>query len=716
MRILGQKLIDGSVEIIDAPSPHLGKGFVRVQTLFSAISPGTEGGKIIAGKQSLLAKAKSKPKQTKQVIGMCKSLGFKATYLKVKSKLDGARPLGYSLSGIVLEVGDGIDHLKKGDLVACAGGGYANHSDEVVVPVNLVVKVPTGITPEQAAFTTIGAISMQGVRLANPALGDCAVVIGLGVVGQFAGQLCKAAGCRTIGIDISKSASDLAIESMSVDKAITIPEDNAENIINDFSRGRGADLVFVCAGTSSKDPFNLATVLVRKKGKVVVLGRVGMEMDWVEVYTKELSVDISCSYGPGRYDPNYEEKGLDYPYEFVRWTEGRNMEAFLDLIASGSIDPLSVLTHKISFTEARKAYEIISEKSEPFCGMLLEYDSNYKPTHKINFTNDFVKKEKDRFGVSFYGCGSFAQTFLLPPMKSNSNVELRMICTGTGLTAADIGKRYGFRNAVDSIEQIVADSETDAVVIATRHDLHGKAVIKALKAGKHVFVEKPLCVFPEELEEIEKITEELVKKGKMPILQVGYNRRFSGAATHGKKFMGKKSAPLTMMYRANAGTMPKEHWMQDKEIGGGRLIGEACHFLDLMQYFCDSVPIKISTHCIELDYNSILPTDNSVTSITFKDGSVGSLGYFSEGPKSLPKERFEVLGNARAIVINNFQELECFGKKKSKKRFSGKGHDQEIIAFVKAMRTGELPIDLESTFATTRAILEMMGTDVEKRS
>ena len=709
MRILGQKLIDGSVEIIDAPSPQLAKGFVRVQTLFSAISPGTEGGKIIAGKQSLLAKAKSKPKQTKQVFDMYRSLGLSATYKKVKAKLDGAQPLGYSLSGIVLEVADGTDHLKKGDLVACAGGGYANHADEVVVPVNLVAKVPEGVTPEQAAFTTIGAISLQGVRLANPELGDCAVVIGLGVVGQFAGQLCKAAGCRTLGIDISESASMLALKSNSVDKAITIPGDNAENIVSDFSRGRGADLVFVCAGTSSNDPFNLATSIVRKKGKVIVLGRVGMEMDWVEVYKKELSVDISCSYGPGRYDPSYEEKGLDYPFEFVRWTEGRNMEAFLDLIASGSIDPLSVLTHRIKFNDARKAYEIISEKSEPFCGMLLEYDSKYKPSHIINLTGKNIKESSGKLGISFYGAGSFAQTFLLPPMKNHKDVNLQMICTGSGLTAADIGKRYGFKNAVESLDQLLEDPNTDAIIITTRHDLHGRAVIKALKAGKHVFVEKPLCVFPEELKEIEALTEELLQKGEMPILQVGYNRRFSGAAVQAKKFMGEKSVPLTMMYRVNAGSMPREHWMQDKEIGGGRLIGEACHFIDLMNYFCDSVPVKVSIHQIEMDYDSILPIDNSVTCITFKDGSVGTLGYFSEGPKSLPKERFEVLGNARAIVIDNFQKLELYSKKKTKKRFSGKGHDQELVAFVDSLHTGKNVISLESIFETSRTIFEMMN-------
>lgn len=712
MRILGQKLIDGSVEIINAPSPQLARGFVRVQTLFSAISPGTEGGKIIAGKQSLLAKAKSKPKQTKQVFDMYRSLGLSATYKKVKAKLDGAQPLGYSLSGIVLEVADGIDHLQKGDLVACAGGGYANHADEVVVPVNLVAKVPEGVSPEQAAFTTIGAISLQGVRLANPELGDCAVVIGLGVVGQFVGQLCKAAGCRTIGIDISESASTLALKSNSVDKAITIPGDNAENIVSDFSRGRGADLVFVCAGTSSNDPFNLATNIVRKKGKVVVLGRVGMEMDWVEVYKKELSVDISCSYGPGRYDPSYEEKGLDYPFEFVRWTEGRNMEAFLDLIASGSIDPLSVLTHQIEFSDASKAYKIISEKSEPFCGMLLEYDNKYQPSHIINLTDKSIKKSSGKLGISFYGAGSFAQTFLLPPMKNHKDVELQMICTGSGLTAADAGKRYGFKQAGESLDQLLEDPNTDAIVIATRHDLHGGAVIKALKADKHVFVEKPLCVFPEELKEIEALTEELLKKGAMPILQVGYNRRFSGAAVQAKKFMAAKSAPLTMMYRINAGSMPREHWMQDKDVGGGRLIGEACHFVDLMQFFCDSVPTDINTQRITVNYDSILPIDNTITSITFGDGSIGSMGYFSEGPKSLPKERFEVIGNARATIINNFQELECYSRKKTKKRFSGKGHDQELVAFVDSLHKGNHAISLESMFGTSRAIFEIMGMDL----
>ncbi len=709
MKILGQKLSDGSVQVFEAPDPIITDGFVRVVTLYSAISAGTEGGKVITGKMSLLGKARSKPAQVMQVVGMAKSLGLKATYLKVKSKLEGAQPLGYSLCGRVTEIAGDVDHVKVGDLVACAGGGYANHADEAVVPKNLVVKVPDGVDPRSAAYTTIASISLQGVRLAEPTLGESAVVIGLGIVGQLAAQILKANGCRVFGTDLDETQVSLALATGAIDAGGVTGKDSVEALVSDFTRGRGADMVLICAGTSSNEPVEFAAEVSRKKGRIISVGAVGMDLPRDIYFKKELSFAVSCSYGPGRYDPLYEEAGIDYPYPYVRWTEGRNMEAVLDGMAAGTIDPQKATTHVFPLEKAPEAYGIISGKTEPFCGMLIEYPGKRRDeVRSVPLSRSTTPVSKDMIGIGMVGPGSFAQTFLLPPLKGDKRTYFSSVCTRSGLTASDTGERLGFRRAVGSIEDLLNDEETHAVVVATRHNTHAGSVLKCLRAKKPAFVEKPLCLTVEELREIRKLQLE-----SHTLIQVGFNRRFSKAAVAARGFIGEKHPPLTMMYRISAGHIPRDHWTQTEE-GGGRIIGEACHFIDLLQYFCGANPVSVFAQSIDTADESLVPQDNTVISIRFEDGSAGSIGYFAEGGKSMPKERCEIFGGGRSAVIDNFNRVQFFGKtKKGTRKFPGKGHSEEMVQFVTALKTGMPAISITSQIATTLAsfaVLESLKT------
>lgn len=700
MKILGQRLSNGSVEVIEAPSPALVDLSIRVTTLFSAVSSGTEGGKVAAGRMSLLEKARSRPDQVRQVLEATRSLGLTATIRKIRTRLEGAQPLGYSLCGRVAEVGKGAGAFTVGSLVACAGGGYANHADEVVVPVNLAVAVPDAVQPEAAAFTTLGAIAMQGVRLARPGPGDCALVIGLGMIGQLACQILRASGCRVFGTDISDQATTLARHSLSADAAI-VAGPLMESSFLEFSRGRGADIVLICAGSKGNGPIEMAGALARRKGRVVVVGAVGMQIPREPYYRKELELTVSCSYGPGRYDPSYEEAGLDYPLPFVRWTEQRNMEAVLDLMAAGSIDPLPLIESRVPFEQAPSIYSGMASGNSRQCGILIEYPSN--SAQKMARV-DLMSKPRARtiagVGLGLLGSGSFAQSFLLPHLRHEKGITLVSICTRTGLSSADIGSRAGFRTAVDSLETMLQDPDVGAVAIAARHDLHGPSVVKALSAGRHVFVEKPLCITREELQAIGAIA--AGRAISPPVLQVGFNRRFSPSAMAVKRHFSGRTAPMVVVYRINAGRIPRDSWIQDPVQGGGRIVGEACHFIDLMQYLTDSEPVRVSAACIRTADSSAVAEDCVVVNLEFGDGSVGSMAYLSEGAKVLPKERVEVHSSGLSAVIDNFSSVELIGGRvSSRRKLAGKGYPEEIHAFIAALSSGVPPIPIRSLLATT---------------
>jgi predicted dehydrogenase/threonine dehydrogenase-like Zn-dependent dehydrogenase len=708
LKILAQTLKNGDVIVLEAPAPDLAPGCVRVRTLHSAISPGTEGTKIVTGRMSLIGKARAKPDQVKQVIEMAGQLGVKNTIRKVRDKLEGAQPLGYSTCGEVTGLGEGVDRFAIGDLVSCAGGGYANHADEVVVPVNLVVKVPEGVPAEAAAMTTIGAIALQGVRMAAPTLGENAVVVGLGAIGLMACQLLKANGCRVFAADIDGAAARRAVALGVADQAGQLGTDPVEEMIQTFSRGPGADLVLICAGTSSSEPVQMAGRITRQRGRVVVVGAVGMDLPRPNYYEKELSFAVSCSYGPGRYDPTYEEGGLDYPYGFVRWTEGRNMEAVLDLMAAGSLDPLPLVTHRFAFDDAPQAYAMIADRSEPFCGILLDYPREEKPTPSILALGS-AAAAGDHVGVGFIGAGNFAQTFLLPPLKGHARVDFTNIFTRTGMTAADVGKRYGFANAVDSPQGVLQDEATAAVVVATRHDQHGPLVLAALEAGKHVFVEKPLCLTEAQLVAIRDRASAMSADGQLPVVLTGFNRRFSGSAQAVRKHFGRDPGALSMTYRVAAGRIPGTHWTQDPIEGGGRIMGEVCHFIDLMQFVCGGMPVEVSATALETPNTDITAADNVSINIRFSDGSVGNVCYFAEAAKTVPKERLEVHGAGRSAVLDNFSSVTLYaGRSKKTRRIAGKGHPEEMKAFIDGVRRGESPISLESQIYTTLATLRVL--------
>ncbi|MBK8167108.1 MAG: bi-domain-containing oxidoreductase [bacterium] len=708
MKILAQTMKDGSVRIVDAPSPLIAPGFVRIRPLWSAISPGTEGNKIVTGRMSLIGKARAKPEQVKQVLAMVGQLGLRNTIQKVRDKLDGAGPLGYSLAGLVTELGPEVDHVAVGDLVACAGGGYANHADEVVVPRNLVVKVPDGVSAEAASMSTLAAIALQGVRLAEPTLGESAVVVGLGVIGQMACRLLQANGCRVFATDISGAAVARTLELGLAQGGGQLGTDAVESQVGDFTRGRGADLVLICAATASSDPVAMSGRICRQRGRVVVVGAVGMDLPRENYYEKEIRFSVSCSYGPGRYDPTYEEAGLDYPAGFVRWTEGRNLEAVMDLMAAGTFEPVALVTHRFEFAEAPRAYAMIADRSEPYSGILLHYPAQpAPPVRRVELAGQ--RRHGGNIGVGFVGTGSFAQTFLLPPLRSDGRVRLEAIFTRTGLTAADVGARNGFAVAVDSPEAVIGHEGTDALVVATRHDQHGPLALAALRAGKHVFVEKPLCLTRDELLAIARQALAMEVAGTQPFVQVGFNRRFSQAARALKRHFGANPGPLTMMYRVSAGHIPKGHWTQDPQAGGGRILGEVCHFVDLMQFMCGADPVAVSAMCIDTPNQANKADDNVVISLRFADGSVGSLGYFAEGAKSMPKEQLEVLGAGRSGVLENFQAVRLWSGRGSRRvRCSGKGHADEIKAFLDGIAAGTPPLGWRSQVATTLATLRIL--------
>jgi len=704
VQIVALTLADGVVSVLEAPAPALAPGCLRVRTLHSAVSPGTEGNKIRTGRRNLLEKARSRPDQVRQVLELSRQVGWKGTIQKVRAKLEGAQPLGYSLCGRVTEVAPGVVDFRPGDLVACAGGGYANHADEVVVPLNLAVAVPAAVAPDAAAMATLGAVALQGLRLAQPAVGENAVVIGLGVVGLLAGQLLKAAGCRVMGADIARPALELAARSGSVDLAIDSRAESLEDAVSAFTRGYGADLVLICAAAESNEPVAQAGRICRKRGRVVVVGAVGMDLPRDDYYTKEIAFAVSCSYGPGRYDPTYEEGGVDYPLGFVRWTQKRNLEAVLDLMAAGKCNPLTLVTHRFPFVEAPRAYALFAGGGEPYAGILLDYPAEPAPGRREIPCGGVAAGPGD-LGVGFIGCGSYAQSFLLPPFRSARGVRLTAIHTRSGLSAADVGRRAGFQRAVDSAAAVIEDPDTVAVVIATRHDQHGPLALAALAAGKHVFVEKPLCLTLDEARAIARTLRERVAGGRSPVLQVGFNRRFSPAARAARGHLGAACGPLTMVYRINAGPVPPEHWTHDPAVGGGRILGEVCHFVDLLQFFCGADPIEVHAVRVEGTGPETNPEDNVILTLRFADGSIGTVAYSARGGKTMPKEELQVLGAGRSAIIDNFGSVRLFGRGRRVQRCAGKGQDQEVAAFLAAVRTGEPAIPPTSQLATTLATL-----------
>ncbi|TDI93007.1 MAG: oxidoreductase [Caldithrix sp.] len=709
MKQILQNYKSGELILEDVACPVCKPGGVLVQTAFSFVSSGTERMKVEQAKMSLIGKARARPDQVQKFLQSAKQEGFVKTYKKAMDRLDTPTPLGYSCSGRVVEVGRNIDEFHVGDLVACAGAGFANHAEVNFVPANLCSKIPEGVDLRDAVLTTVGSIALQGVRQGQVSLGENVAVIGLGLVGQIVAQIIKAMSCKVIGIDLDDSKLKLASD-LGSDFVFNGKEELLLEKINNATLGGGIDTVIITAATSSNETILLAGNVLRDRGTIVIIGNVKMDLPWKLYYEKELNVVFSRSYGPGRYDKNYEEKGIDYPIGYVRWTEKRNMQTILELIRDGKIYTQKLISKSLPFAQAVEGYEML-EGDRSIMSILFEYsgqDLNGRHAAKVAFQNRPAGSQEDKLGVSFLGAGKFAETMLLPHLKANPEVQLKGVVSGTGVTAGKAAKKFGFEGVVADAEEIFKNQNTNAIFIVTRHDLHAPNVVRGLESGKNVFVEKPLALTYDELAQIVKIFD--AAEGG---LMVGYNRRFSPHALHAKESIKKVNGPIEILYRINAGNFPADHWYQDMEEGGGRIIGEVCHFVDFVQFLSDAKPVRVYAETISGN-KSALNNDNVSILIRLSDGSTATITYIANGDPSFEKERVEIFGNKIVAVIENFGQtvVAASGKTKSfKTRGIQKGHHEELTAFVNAIRSDKpLPISFESLVLTTLTTFKIVDS------
>jgi predicted dehydrogenase len=678
-------------------------------------------------KKSLLEKARNRPDLVRQVIDKARREGVLSTFESVRNRLDQPMALGYSSSGTVLAVGDDVLDFQVGDLVACAGGGYAAHAETVCVPKNLAAKLPLHVELESAAFATVGAIALQGIRLAEVKLGERVAVIGLGLLGQLTVQMLRAAGCRVVGMDIRDERAELALR-LGAESVATSAQEFAA-LCAQVSSGDGVDAVLITADTKENQPVELAGDVARDKGIVVAVGAIGMSIPRKVYYEKELDFRISRSYGPGRYDPEYEEKGHDYPIGYVRWTENRNMQAFMQLVAEGKVVLAPLITHRFPIADAAKAYELITGKTgEPFLGVLIIYPDQPDVRQKIELqrtgeassvTPHDVRPAERGVAIGLLGAGNFATATLLPAMKRVDGVSFIGVCAATGLSARAVGDKFSFRFCTTDENEIFHNAEITTVVIATRHHLHARQVIAALNAGKHVFVEKPLCLNESELSAIlQTYASHLTSHVSRPVLMVGYNRRFAPMARQLKTFLSEVYEPLIMHYRVNAGYIPPTHWVHDPAQGGGRVLGEVCHFVDFLTFLAGVPPVQVQAHA--LPNTGHYSDDNVVVTIEFVNGSLGEIVYVANGDKAFAKERLEVFGGGSVAVLDDFRRLELVrdGRKQVSRSWlrQDKGHRDEWKAFTEAVRNGApLPISFEDivhSTLTTFAIAESLRTNM----
>ncbi|MGB7600069.1 MAG: bi-domain-containing oxidoreductase [Candidatus Sulfotelmatobacter sp.] len=709
-----------AITVVEVPAPKLLTGCVLVRTATSLVSAGTERALSEFAGKNLLQKARIRPDLVREVLNKISRDGFVPAVSAVRSRLDQPLGLGYSSAGTVVAVGEGVNGINPGDRVACAGAGHAVHAEFACVPRLLVACIPSeAVSFDEAAFTTVGAVALHGMRTADVKLGDVVAVIGLGLLGQLMVQILKTAGCTVLGMDISAERADLALR-LGAD-AVSTSSSAFLDLCLQHSAGHGVDSVLIAAQTASNDPVNLAGVIARNRAVVVAVGTVAMDIPRRTFYEKELDFRISRSYGPGRYDAAYEQKGIDYPIGYVRWTETRNMEAFLKLLADRKLDLHSLITHHFPITRAQSAYDLITGKTrEAFLGILLSYPQEAQDTQYIEIAaSDPLVGDQKSVRVGLLGAGSFAVSTLLPALKRVPGVDLITASAANGSHARHAADKFGFRSCTTSELEILNSPAVNTVVIATRHHLHARQVTAALQGGKHVFCEKPLCLNEEELKEI--IAAHQNSASPRRLLMVGFNRRFAPLAVRMKKFLQESGEPLALHYRVNAGFLPADHWMNDPLQGGGRIVGEVCHFVDLLCFLTGSAPVEVGTRSLS---NSALSrpalsnpgkysNDNVVCSLRFADGSQGTISYLANGDKAYSKERIEVFGGGVA-VLEDFRRLELVraGKKsvfRSRLR-QDKGHRGEFEAFVAAIqKDSESPIpfrEIVDTMLTTFALEE----------
>jgi predicted dehydrogenase/threonine dehydrogenase-like Zn-dependent dehydrogenase len=733
MKQVLQNLRSGETQVADVPIPSVQPGAALVRTGASLVSAGTERMLVSFGQKSLLGKARSRPDLMRQMLDKARREGLLTTVEAAFNRLDQPMPLGYSSAGTIAALGEGLSGLRIGQRVACAGGGYAVHAEYTVVPRNLLAPLPESVDFEQAAFATLGAVAMHGFRLAAPQLGERVAVIGLGLLGLLAVGITQAAGCAVLGVDLDPGRVTLARKL----GAEAVLRDQAVEAAQSFSRGLGCDAVLICADTPSADPVELAGIIARDRARVVAVGAVGLHLPRKVYYEKELSFINSRSYGPGRYDPGYEEGGHDYPPGYVRWTEGRNLEAYVELLASSKVDVRPLITHRFPIDQAPQAYELITGKrKEPFLGVLLTYpdavEAAPRTTDDINRNMySATSGSRSELGtppiaphtppptvtLGVLGAGNFASAVLLPAISKVDKIERLGVVSASGLSARNAAQRFGFRYADSDEGRLLSDPEINTVAILTRHHLHARQVLAALQAGKNVFCEKPLAICGEELDKIEAFIEEIGNSRMSsapppsspipsPLLFVGFNRRFAPLALRLKAFLAGSQEPLVAHYRVNAGYLPLTHWTQDPEQGGGRIVGEGCHFVDFLSFLVGSPPQTVSAR--GLPDSGRYREDNVVLTFSYADGSLGTLTYLANGDKAFPKERVEVFSGGRVAVLDDFRSLELVvgGRRqvaRSRLR-QDKGHQGEWEAFAGAITSGgPPPIPYDHLFGVTRA-------------
>ena len=714
MKQVFENLKNGEIEILDVPVPNVGSGKILVKNYYSLISSGTERSMLEFGSKGLIKKAKSRPDLVKQVLEKVKSEGLLTTYKKAIHKLEDFLPLGYSSAGEVIEVGKDVDKFHKGDLVACAGGGYATHSEYVVVPKNLTVKIPQGVSLEEASFVTLGSIAMQGVRQSGAVVGDTAIVIGLGLVGLLTIQILKSAGCRVIGMDVNPNKEKIA-EKLGVDLFIDMNNGEPVGEVMDFTDGYGADEILMTASTSSNTPVELTPKIIRDRGTFVIVGVSKIDIPRTPYYKKEIAVKFSRSYGPGRYDSVYEEKGIDYPIGYVRWTEKRNMEAFLSLITEGKVNVKPLISYEFPIEKAKEAYDLVSGKKKadkPIIAILFKYDTAAKDIKRIIDLKSNYKKVDNGIGISVVGAGNFTKSTLMPNLsKFKGKISLRGVSSYRGSSAAILAKKYGFAYSTSDYKKVSEDPDTDLAFITVPHNLHVPIAKELLKSGKDVFVEKPLAINIDQLKEIIKVRQDTGKR-----VMVGFNRRFAPLTKWERKQLGSQ-IPRIITYRVNAGPLPIDHWINDPNVGGGRIIGEVCHFVDYLTYMFGSYPKEVYGKCANINNKEFLAADNCVFTLEFENGSIGNIIYESIGDKAFPKERIEIYADNFVGIIDNFARAEIYkngGVRRKKLLTQNKGFVNEYKEVLTALRNGDdFPIDFNDiiyTTLTTFALKEAIQT------
>ncbi len=717
MKQVLQNARTGEISVEEVPAPQLLPGCVLVRVAASVVSAGTERASAEFARKGLLQKAQSRPDLVREVIQKVQRDGIFSAIQAVRSRLDQPQSPGYSSAGTVVAAGEGVADLQPGDRVACAGAGFAVHAEVACVPRLLVARIPASdggdeVSFDDAAFATLGAVALHGIRTAEAKLGDGVAVIGLGLLGQLTVQLLKAAGCRVLGMDIDAARANLARQTGAVATANSVPA--FRDLCLEMSRGAGVDCVLITAETSSSDPVNLAGAIARDRAIVAAVGTVGMDIERKAYYEKELDFRVSRSYGPGRYDAAYEQKGRDYPIGYVRWTETRNMEAFLQLLAERKVNVGALITHRFPIERARGAYELITGRSrEPFLGVVIQYSGTGDDSRSLTLVPPTAAtlRTPPATGVSvgLLGAGLFAAGTLVPALKASSDTTLVAVCAATGSHAQHAAKKFDFHSCTTDESQLVHDPAVNTVVIATRHHLHANQVLAALGAGKHVFCEKPLCLSEDELRAIVRAYLGIAESGR-PALMVGFNRRFAPMIVRMKSFLAPISEPSALHYRINAGYLPPDHWVNDREQGGGRILGEVCHFADLLMFLAASPIVEVEARSVR--NAGRYSNDNVLVSLRFANGSAATISYLANGDRAFSKERIEVFGGGAVAVLEDFRRLELVrdGRKETiQSRWrQDKGHRSEWAAFTQfVQRRNAAPILFEDLVCSTLATLRI---------